>query len=406
MGIVAGGRVDAAKGVVVPVRALLVADVSAEKLLGGAERMLMRHVCALAETFELTVLTRQPAPDALLTIEVAKGVTEYRLPFSGSRGVRGMWQLMWGARGWWQQHRREFDVVVAEQPFVMWALLRAGCRLPRLQVCHSFAFEEYVTRHGLNWDLKYKMAAAMMKNLERRVYGSAKSFLVLSDYMRCHLAECFQMNSVSIKVASGGVDTPRLVSGKERERMRQQLGWRGPVVVTLRNLVPRTGVDMLVQAAAMLRYEIPDLRWCVMGAGTLLEPLKWLAEQLDVAGRIEFTGYLPEDEVALRMRAADAFMLPTRSLEGFGLVTVEANANGLPVVATPAGANPEVAGSIPDNILADAITPEALAEATRLLFERHADHMARAGRLHAHINENFNWQLHDKALIRAVKALV
>jgi len=397
---------DETKRVVIPVKVLLVADVSAEKLLGGAERMLMRHVCALAEVYELTVLTRQPEPDARATVDVAAGVTEYRLPFSGDRGIAGMRQLISGAKDWWRQHQNKFDVVVAEQPFVMWALLRAGCDLPRLQVCHSFAFEEYATRHGLSSGLKHKMAIAIMKKLERHVYGSAKSFLVLSDYMRRHLAECFQMNSAPIEVVFGGVDMPVLVSRGEREQVWQQLGWRGPVVVTLRNLVPRTGVDMLVQAAAMLRYAIPDLRWCVMGAGTLLEPLKWLAEQLDVADRIEFTGYLPEDEVALRMRAADAFMLPTRSLEGFGLVTVEANANGLPVVATPVGANPEVAGSIPDNILADAITPEALAEAVRLLFERHADHMERAGRLHAHINEHFNWQLHDQALIRAVKSLV
>jgi len=398
--------VDETKGVVVPVKVLLVADVSAEKLLGGAERMLMRHVRALAEVYELTVLTRQPEPDARATVEVAAGVTEYRLPFSGDRGFSGMRQLIRGAKDWWQRHGDEFDVVVAEQPFVMWALLREGCHLPRLQVCHSFAFEEYATRHGLNSGLKHKITVAMMKHLERRVYVSAKSFLVLSDYMRCHLGACFQVKDASVEVAPGGVDMPMLASRDEREHMRQQLGWKGPVVVTLRNLVPRTGVDMLVQAAAMLRYEMPDLRWCVMGAGALLEPLKWLAEQLDVADRIEFTGYLAEDEVARRMQVADAFMLPTRSLEGFGLVTVEANAYGLPVVATPAGANPEVAGASSDNILADAITPEALATATHMLFERHTDHMERSKRLHSHINEHFNWESHDQAFMASVKSLI
>jgi len=405
MGIVAGGRVDAAKGVVIPVRVLLVADVSAEKLLGGAERMLMRHVRALAEMGDLTVLTRQPERDAPLKVEVATGVTEYRLPFSGNRGIGGMWQLMWGAKRWWRRHQDEFDIVVAEQPFVIWALWQAGCRLPRLQVCYAFAFEEYATRYGLDWSPRHGLAMAAMRRLEGSLYVSANRLLVLSDYSKRRLHECFSDASCPVDIAYGGVDAPSSVSRKARDMARKQLGWQGPVVVTLRNLVPRTGVDMLVQAAAMLRHTMPDLRWCVMGAGALLEPLKWLAEQLDVVDRIEFTGYLPEDEVALRMRAADAFMLPTRSLEGFGLVTVEANANGLPVVATPAGANSEVAGSTSDNILADAITPEALAEATRLLFDRHEDHMKRAGRLHAHVNEHFDWQLHDRAFIDAVKAL-
>jgi len=169
--------VDAAKGMVIPVRILLVADVSAEKLLGGAERMLTQHVRALAETFELTVLTRQPAPDALLTIEVATGVTEYRLPFSGDRGLAGMRELKQGAKDWWRQHQGEFDMLVSEQPFVMWALLRAGCRLPRLQICHSLAFEEYTTRHGLDWGVKHKIATVAMRYLESRVYVSGAGFM-------------------------------------------------------------------------------------------------------------------------------------------------------------------------------------------------------------------------------------
>jgi len=406
MGAATGGCVDAAKGMVVFVRVLLVADVSAEKLLGGAERVLMRHVCTLAEVHTLTVLTRQPEAGAPPTVTLASGVTEYRLPFSGNRGLAGLRQLLRGAKDWWQQHQGEFDVVVAEQPFVMWALLRAGCDLPRLQVCHSFAFEEYVTRYGLNWNVKRSMIAMAMRKLEGSVYVSARRLLVLSEYMRRHLIECFQLDVNDIQVAYGGVDVPVSVSREEREQARQQLGWQNPVMLTLRNLVPRTGVDMLVQAAAMLRYEMPDLRWCVMGAGELLAPLKWLTGQLDVADRIEFTGYLPEQDVHLRMQAADAFMLPTRSLEGFGLVTIEANANGLPVVATPVGANPEVVGASADNILAEATTPEALAAATRVLFARHADHMQQGERLHAHVQTNFDWQAHDDVFMHAVEAII
>jgi len=143
-----------------------------------------------------------------------------------------------------------------------------------------------------------------------------------------------------------------------------------------------------------------------MGTGELLVPLKWLAEQLDVAERIEFTGYLSENEVARRMQAADAFMLPTRSLEGFGLVTIEANAHGLPVVATPVGANVEVVGASPHNMLADAITPEALADVMRALFKQSSDYTRRAMLLRTHVEERFSWKQHDEALICAVRSLV
>jgi len=387
-------------------RILMVADVSAEKLLGGAERMLIRHVKALAGIAKLTLLTRQPDPEAPLTVEVAEGVTEHRLPFSGGRGVGGMLQLVRGAKEWWPEHLNEFDMVVSEQPFVMWALLRAGCRLPRLQVCYAFAYEEYATRHGLDWSLRHKSAAAAMRWLEGRVYTSAQGLLVLSEYSKRRLYESFYLGTIPVVVAFGGVDAPRLANKKEREESRRRFGWDAPTVVTLRNLVPRTGVDMLVEAAAILRHQMPEVRWCVIGQGALLEPLKWLAKQLDVEDIVEFTGFLPEDEVVSRLQAADAFMLPTRSLEGFGLVTVEANANGLPVVGTPVGAIPEVVPTSPDNILAEATHPEALAEAIRELLERREDHAIRAKRLHAHAKKQFSWSLHDDVLIRTVQAMI
>jgi len=383
-----------------------VADVSAERLLGGAERMLIRHLRALSGVHEVTVLTRQPAPDAPLEVALDGGVREFRLPFSGDRGMRGLWELVRGARRWWRARRRDFDVVVAEEPFVMWALWRAGCRLPRLQVCYAFAHEEYATRHGLDWGWRHRLAGAAMARLEGELYATARRLFVLSDYSRRRLAQRYPEVVRPVDVAHGGVDVRPLASEEEREAARRALGWEGPVVVSLRNLVPRQGLDMLVQAAAMLRHDMPGLRWCVMGDGPLREGLAWLARQLGVGDIVEFAGFLPEEEVKRRLDAADAFMLPTRALEGFGLVTVEANERGLPVVGTPAGANPEVVGATPDNIVASAIGPEALAEATCALLARNEDHMARARRLHAHVRRAFAWDRHDALLLRALERVV
>lgn len=397
---------DAAAGLAVYVRVLLVADVSAEMVHGGAERMLVNHVRAIREAgHTLALLTRQPHVDAPLQYDLGEGVIEHRLPFDGDRGMGGMRQLVRGARAWWSKHKTNFDVVVAEQPFTMWALRRAGCRLPRLQICHSFAYEEYATRHGLDWGLRHRLTAASMRRLEKSVYRSARSMLVLSRYMQQHLGEVFSIEAKEVAVAPGGVRMPPRMDAESRRHARETLGWSSPVVVTLRNMVPRTGVDMLVQAAVMLRHDFPDLRWCVIGTGPLLQPLRELAVGLGVADRIEFPGYLEEDEVTRRMQAADLFMLPTRSLEGFGLVTPEANACGLPVVATPVGANPEVVGTTPYNRLAAAISPEALADAATDLLREDVDHDERQESLRRHVAEHFDWTPHDEALVRQLQAL-
>jgi glycosyltransferase involved in cell wall biosynthesis len=387
-------------------RVLLVADVSAEALLGGAERMLIRHMHALhAAGMAVTVLSRQPTPDAPLSVTLMDGVEEHRLVYGGDRGWRGLMQLKAGARRWWRQHQGAFDVVVAEQPFVMWALERAGCRLPRLQVCHAFAFEEYMTRYGLDWGWGHAAAAATMRRIEARLYRGATRLLVLSAHMRQRLGEAFGIHE-DVSVAAGGNDAVDEALFAARGRLRAELGWQGPVVVSLRNLVPRTGIDLLVQAAAMLRYDRPDLRWVVMGTGALLAPLRRLAAELGVASHIEFTGYLAEAEVKRRLVAADLFMLPTRALEGFGLVTVEAGACGLPVVATPVGANVEVVRALPHGRLAADATPEALARAVEDLLHAFdgADVEAQRGALRA-ASSRFDWAHHDAGFLQALQGI-
>jgi len=287
----------------------------------------------------------------------------------------------------------------------MWALLRAGCRLPRLQVIHSFAFEEYVTRHGLDWNWRHRLVTSAMHRLEANVYSSADHLEMLSEFSLSRLKDNFGLPDNRVSLLPGGVHLPEIMQTEERDQIREKLGWHTPVVVTLRNLVPRTGVDLLVQAAAILRYEMPDVRWCVMGRGALLEPLKNLARELKVEDIIEFTGFLPEEDVMQRMHAADVFMLPTRSLEGFGLVTVEANACGLPVVATPVGANPEVVSSIRHNLVAGSATPSALAHSTQEVFGMKMSHSERAAELRSQVARLYAWDRHDQVFVKLVESV-
>lgn len=387
-------------------RVLMVADVSAEEVHGGAERMLVHHLRALKEQgYEVTMLTRQPQPDAPLKITLDNGTTEYRLPYEGSRGPAGLKQLRHGASEWWREHDGSFDVVVAEQPFTIWALLKAGCNLPRLQVCHSFAFEEYATRHGRHGGLKNYLATMAMRRLERRVYRSSERFLVLSRFMQDRLCDFFQLNRDLITIAPGGVDLPPSLAAGERQRWRASLQWQGPVVMTLRNLVPRTGVDLLVTAAGLLKDEYPELRWCVVGRGELMQELQAQAEGLGVKEKIEFAGYLSEEDVKRRLFAADMFMLPTKDLEGFGLVTIEANACGLPVVATPVTANKEVVPSLPYNRLAAAVSAEALADEVRIVLNGTSMSVADREKLRESVDAKYAWRHHDRLFIQAVEAL-
>jgi len=135
---------------------------------------------------------------------------------------------------------------VSQQPFVMWALLEAGCKLPRLQVCHSLACEEYGTRHALDLNVKHRFAIAAMRKLEAKVYQSAQKIMVLSEYTKNKLNDFFHIFPGAYVVNPGAADKPKDLNINMRDKVRQSLGWETPVVSTLRNLVPRTGVDLLV----------------------------------------------------------------------------------------------------------------------------------------------------------------
>lgn len=410
MGIITYESLDGTTGVAVlrlkDLRVLVVSDVSAQTVHGGAERMLHHHVRALHDAgAKVSVLTRQPTDDADILIKLDHGINEHRLPFSGDKGRKGLLQLRKEANVWWQMHQ-EFDVVVAEQPFVMWALIQAGCKLPRLQVCHSFAFEEYTTRHGLDWSIKHRLIVAGMRKLESSIYQSAQSHLVLSGFMRQRLQDFFNIPAKRISVAPGGVDGFEL-PWDERAKIRQSIWGEDaalPTILTLRNLVPRTGVDLLVQAAAIVHVDRPDVRWTVLGDGALLEPLKQLRDALNMHNIIEFSGFLSEKKVQQHLWSADLFMLPTRSLEGFGLVTLEANVLGLPVIATPVGANPDVVSWHPLNRVAEHATPESLAETVLQYLDTLPDFNERQ-KLASETEECFSWRKHDHALTAAVRAL-
>jgi len=383
----------------------MVADVSAEALFGGAERMLFHHLRALKEAgMDVTVLTRQPNPDADLNISLEHGFEEHRLPFSGDKGYRGLIQLKQEAKVWWNKHGQDYDVVVSEQPFTMWALMKAGCVLPRLQVCYSFAFEEFETRYGLRLTWKHRLTIAAMRRLERSVYASAQQLMGLSQFTQQRFTTFFNIKAERCQVVAAAADQVAGINDELREQYRQDLNWQTPVVVTLRNLVPRTGVDLMIQVAAIIKNQGLNMRFVIMGDGVLAASMLKMAKDLGVEDCCEFTGFLDEQAVQKRLMAADVFMVPTRGLEGFGLVTLEANACALPVLATPIAANKELVPTIAHNQLATDASPLALAETLTAMLENPLSAEQRKS-LQADAKRQYNWAKHDQTFVQMVSAL-
>lgn len=148
-------------------------------------------------------------------------------------------------------------------------------------------------------------------------------------------------------VAPGWVDYAKFSAAGDRGAARRALGpaWSAdaPVFFTLRRLEARMGLDTLIDAAALVRDRGRAFRVLIGGSGAQREQLQRQVHERRLDGTVEFLGRIPEADLAACYAAADCFVLPTRALECFGLIVLEAFAAGTPVIASRAAAIPEIA---------------------------------------------------------------
>jgi phosphatidylinositol alpha-1,6-mannosyltransferase len=142
-----------------------------------------------------------------------------------------------------------------------------------------------------------------------------------------------------------GVDCERFVplDPAERVAVRSRLGLPvdGPLVVSVSRLVPRKGMDTLIEAAGILAPSLPDLTVAIGGTGRDASRLAKLAERRRAPVRM--LGRVADDDLPVLIAAADVFVMACRTRwagleqEGFGIVFLEAAAAGVPQVAGRSG---------------------------------------------------------------------
>lgn len=199
-------------------------------------------------------------------------------------------------------------------------------------------------------------AVAAKRFLERRVYRTADRFVVLSDAFRKVLVERYGVDPALVRVVPGGVETTRFAIDATRTEARERLGLPldRPLVVCVRRLAHRMGIDTLLEAMVEVVRSAPSALLCVAGTGPLKELLAAKVESLGVDQNVRLLGFVPDDNLPSLYRAADLSVVPSQTLEGFGLITIESLAAGTPVLVTPVGGLPEAVGRLSRNsIFAD-----------------------------------------------------
>jgi phosphatidylinositol alpha-1,6-mannosyltransferase len=185
-----------------------------------------------------------------------------------------------------------------------------------------------------------------------------------------------------LTLIENGVDTAKFTPLPRKAALAAcyELGDRF-VFITVCRLLEKKGVDHALRAFAGVLRSYPETRYVIVGSGPFEDVLRDLADALGVASAVVFTGDVADAELAEHYQLGDVFVMPNRALpngdtEGFGLVFLEANACGLPVIAGRDGGSADAVRDGENGVVVDGHSVAAVQEAM-LRLRGDADERAR-----------------------------
>jgi phosphatidyl-myo-inositol dimannoside synthase len=191
-------------------------------------------------------------------------------------------------------------------------------------------------------EVNYATASRELRYLAQRVLHGADFVIANSRNTARLLQEEWGVPAERIRLLYPGVDTGRFVPAPRNPEVRSQLSWGDrPVVLTVGRLQKRKGHDQMIHALARARSTVPNLLYAIVGDGEERPALQALVEQEGLGRHVQFLGELDDRGLITCYQQCDLFVLPNRQvgkdIEGFGMVLLEAQACGKPVMAGDSG---------------------------------------------------------------------
>ena len=384
---------------------LFVSDVSVSEIVGGAERVLFEQSSRLRKRgHSVHILTRRLASHNS-TRDVIEGVQEWRYAVDQKNGLSFIRSTLQNCKELFETiyNQYSFDCINFHQPFSASAVIRSPMskKAKKIYTCHSLSFEEFQSRNprpkGSIKVLPYAFNIQVRKIIERKVLHASDKIVVLSQFTKDKLLRSQKVAPQKIVLIPGGVDLKKFYPARDKLGIRERLDIPPEKIIlfTVRNLVSRMGLENLIYALRRAVERVPEIYLVLGGDGPLKNSLISLTQELHVRDHIKFVGFIPETELPTYHRMADMFILPTRELEGFGLVTLEALASGVPVLGTPVGGTMEILGKLDPHYLFHDTAPEAMAEliieTCRLLQNNPRQWKEASSQCRLFVEKNYSW---------------
>ncbi len=235
----------------------------------------------------------------------------------------------------------------------------------------------------------------------REIGRSSDVVTYISRYTRSRFASAFGPG-VAFERLPSGVDVERFSPSEEQGReirRRHAIADEAPLIVCISRLVRRKGQDMLIRCLPAVLAVHPDARLLIVGDGPRRQALAGLAHDLGVEGAVIFAGKVSFADLPAYYNAADVFAMPARTrgkgldVEGLGIVYLEAQACGVPVVAGDSGGAPETVLDGTTGVVVDGTCPRSVSNGllTVLSDPKAAAEMGRSGR--RYVESEWTWDV-------------
>jgi phosphatidylinositol alpha-1,6-mannosyltransferase len=346
------------------------------------------------EAFVLALCQRMPPAEIVVYTASMEGDREYdaTLPFPVVRDPSGT--LLPTP----QVARRTSEVLRAEgcDRVVFGAAAPLGLLAPALRKAGARRIVGLTHGHETWW-----ARVPGPKGLLRRIGRSTDALTYLGDYTRSVISKALApQDAARMAQLTPGVDIRAFRPGTGGEDVRKQLGIASdaPVVVCVARLTERKGQDMLIRSWPHVLRDVPDATLLIVGDGPHRATLSKLAEETGVRGQVVFAGAIPWTDIPPYFDAGDVFAMPCRTRlgglepEALGIVFLEAQASGLPVIVGDSGGAPDAVLHEETGYVVDPYNPVAVAAKIVPLLQNPERARVMGERGRAWVRENWTWE--------------
>ena len=313
-------------------------------------------------------------------------------------GLRFYWRIFWQLKRKIKQNNiTSIHCGRCLPEGVMGYLLSLFTGIPYICYVHGEDVETASTSRELTW-------------LVKKVLGRATKLICNSKNTANIIKNTWQTTPEKVVVLNPGCDTTRFVPAEENKAIKEKLGWNDKkVILTVGRLQKRKGHDMMISALPEILKQHPDVLYAIIGNGEEKQTLQALATKLNIEKNVKFHAEITDEEMIQCYQQCDLFILPNRTegndIEGFGMVLVEAQACGKPVIAGDSGGTAETMLIGKTGYIIDCTKPDIISEKinTMLAESKMLTNLGHCGR--THVVENLDWVAHSEKAAQLFKTV-